>query len=112
MGKFLESEKLRQIVFKQFSKTISKAGTEDGIFRGKPYPLTFNTVASACPGIFQMKRYSPRTEKQLSPISEITGSNGIRVLMADQATIFATPWCAESTFCTLLRASQKHWQSF
>ncbi len=39
MGKFLESEKLRQIVFKQFSKTISKAGQEDGIFRGKPYPF-------------------------------------------------------------------------
>ncbi len=39
MGKFLETEKSKQISFKKSSTSISLAAKEDGIFRGKPRPF-------------------------------------------------------------------------
>jgi len=39
MGKFLESEKPKQIRFKALSDTISENAKVDGLFKGKPRPF-------------------------------------------------------------------------
>lgn len=39
MGKFLETEKIKQISFKNTSISISQTAKEDGVFRGKPRPF-------------------------------------------------------------------------
>jgi len=39
MGKFLESEKPKQVQFKNLSATISEQAKDEGIFKGKPRPF-------------------------------------------------------------------------
>lgn len=46
MGRFLESEKLRQVYFKETSATVSELGRQDGFFRGRARPFCLHESRS------------------------------------------------------------------
>ena len=81
MGRFLESEKIRQAEFKASSPYFSSAARYDGVYRNKMRP--FCLPAEDADKIFFQKFENP-----LLIILPRTKSNGMMVKMANQVIIF------------------------
>ena len=90
MGKFLQTEKPKQVAFKQTSATISNAAKAEGIYKDHAYPFCL-------PRELAKRIFIPQSAPPFENISVEIKSSGTMVTTGIPVTICAIPRSAAPT---------------